>query len=359
MKMARVCFVAVPLTARSGVYMSTFDLVAAARQAGLDWSAVVAMRSTAAGAARTDVEGVFETTIDEHGAALLPAIKRLLRSRAEVLEADVVITMIGQSDIVVRWMKRGLNGAWVSFVRGLPWPDRGEAGWGRRTVQRLIVKNAMKHADEVWATTEVLAKSIASAGAPVLVPAGVPIAQRTSLGERSYDGIAVFAGRLDRDKRADFFQDVMRHSELRGRIYGDGPLRDDLLSTNPVNVEFAGWVGSQALWSEASVFLGTSRREAFGRSAVEAAMRGVPVILSDEYGCAPLLVTEKYFRDLFILPLKNPKVWSASLKLLLDDEALRRRYSDHIYSNALRMGIENSAARIEERVEYILSGEGQ
>ncbi|TCL84415.1 glycosyltransferase involved in cell wall biosynthesis [Rathayibacter sp. PhB179] len=349
----RVCIVSVPLTARSGVYRSTYDLVTSARSKGLDWHGIVAMRPGAAGGPPDTTDGIFETTITQHGASLIPAIEHLLLSRPEVRTADVVITMIGQSDVAMTRLRSGLPGLWVSFVRGLPWPAAGEATVIRRLVQFLLVARAMRAADEVWVTTAVLAAAIRSVRKPTLIPAGVPHAARTSHGEFGSDGDAIFAGRLDVDKRPAFFTEIVRALGVRAKIYGRGPLESSLQQTLPPNAELCGWTEPDRLWDGASVFLGTSLREAFGRSAVEAALRGVPVILSKDYGAADFLFTDEALARQFVLDSEPIGPWIAAVRGLYGDPELRRRVSDHVRANALELSIDRSVDRICERLEIL------
>ncbi|PPF81944.1 glycosyl transferase [Pseudoclavibacter sp. RFBJ3] len=352
----KVCIVSVPLTTRSGVYRSTYDLVTAAREAGLDWSGIIAMRPSALGSPPQGDLGVHETTIDVHGMKLIPAIRRLLLSRAEFREADVVITMIGQSDIAVSGLGSNRPSTWVSFVRGLPWPAHGEAKALRRVLQRVLVTRAMRKADEVWATTTVLADGVRSAVDPVIVPAGVPSVERIADGSLGRDGHLVFAGRLDRDKRPLFFAEIVRRTGALAKAFGAGPLQGELEQSRPETLDISGWVDPAALWQGATAFLGTSSREAFGRSAVEAAQHGVPVILSRDYGAAPFLITDPELVDAFVLPSEPVELWVDAVQRLLDDEALRRRLSDHLVENAREITIERSVARVDARLRELAAG---
>ncbi|WP_410784193.1 glycosyltransferase family 4 protein, partial [Leifsonia sp. SIMBA_070] len=83
--------------------------------------------------------------------------------------------------------------------------------------------------------------------------------------------------------------------------YGEGPLERSLASTSGSSVEWRGWADSASLWNGASIFVGTSAREAFGRSAVEAASAGLPIVISAEYGAAEFLVTDKDLRSVCIV----------------------------------------------------------
>ncbi len=351
----KVCLVAVPLMARSGVYRSTYDLVAQARAAGHDWTAVVGLRPSAAGTAPTDAEGVRELVISSHGRALLDEVGNVLRGAPEVQQAEHVVTMITQSDVAMARSRSHVGARWTCWVRGLPWPDAGEQTFLRRKLLRWIETRALRAADDVWATTPILAGQISSARSAAIVPAGIPSGTRVSLGESAANPL-VWAGRVDADKRPEFFVELVQALGVAGRVVGDGPLVDRLRAASDGAVEWSGWRPPSQLWTDASLYLGTSRREAFGRCAVEAAQAGLPVVLTDQYGAAPLLFTDPDLQAQFVLPVDDKAAWLRAVRMLLDDEALRRRVSDHVCANAQTLTMAASVERVLARL--VESGRG-
>lgn len=345
----RVCLVAMPLMARSGVYRSTYDLVAQARADGHDWTAVVGVRPDAAGTAPTDADGVRELTVTSHGRAVLDEVSDVLRTAPEVQQADHVITLITQSDVAMARTRRSVAARWTCWVRGLPWPDAGEQTFLRRRLLRRIETAALRKADDVWATTPILAGQISSAREAAIVPAGIPTAARSSRGEDG-DSPLVWAGRVDADKRPEFFVELVEALGVRGRVVGEGPLVERLRASSPASVEWPGWRDPDELWSDASLYLGTARREAFGRCAVEAAQAGLPIVLTDQYGAAPLLFTDPDLRARFVLPVDDRARWVQAVQALLDDAGLRRRVSDHVCANAQRLTIAASVDRVLDRL---------
>lgn len=346
----KVCLVAMPLMARSGVYRSTYDLVAQARDDGHDWSAVVGVRPDASGTAPSGVKGVRELVLASHGRALLDEVGEVLRTAAEVQQADHVITLITQSDVAMARTRRSVDARWTCWVRGLPWPDAGEQTFLRRQLLRRVETRALRRADDVWATTPILASQISSARTAAIVPAGVPAATRSSRGEDG-DSPLVWAGRVDADKRPEFFVELVEALGRTGRVVGEGPSLERLRGTSPASVEWSGWRDPGELWSDASVYLGTARREAFGRCAVEAAQAGLPIVLTDQYGAAPLLFTDADLRDRFVLPVDDKGRWLEAVRTLLADAGLRRRVSDHVCTNARALTIEASVDRVLSRLE--------
>ncbi|WP_345376205.1 glycosyltransferase [Frondihabitans cladoniiphilus] len=344
------------MTARSGVYRSCVDLVASARSRGLDWTGEIAVRPGAAGAS-VEAEGVRETQLSEHGRAVVPAIRGLLRASPAVRGADVVITLISQSDMAMASC-RDLAAKHVAWVRGLPWPDRGEQTFPRRLLLRRLEARALRRADDVWATSSILARSVAEVRLPCLVPAGVPSRPRLSTGE-SAEGPIVWAGRLTADKGVSEFLELARTIDHPARLQGAGPLDGLVRRTAPSSLEIAGWGAPDSLWHDAAVYVSTSRREAYGRCAVEAAQAGVPLVLSDQVGVGPQLITDPDLRRRFLLPLARPHLWGTAIEGLLSDRRLRRRLSDHVVANASSLSIHGSVdlalERLHQSAERVLS----
>ena len=345
----KVCLVAMPLMARSGVYRSTYDLVAQARADGHDWTAVVGVRPDAAGTAPADADGVRELPVTSHGRAVLDEVSDVLRTTPEVQQADHVITLITQSDVAMARSRRSVAARWTCWVRGLPWPDAGEQTFLRRQLLRRVETSALRRADDVWATTPILARQVASAREAAIVPAGVPAAPRSSQGQDG-DSPLVWAGRVDADKRPEFFVELVEALGVRGRVVGEGPLVERLRGTSPASVEWSGWRDPSELFTDASLYLGTARREAFGRCAVEAAQAGLPIVLTDQYGAAPLLFTDPDLRARFVLPVDDKLPWVEAVRSLLDDPELRRRVSDHVCANAQLLTIAASVDRVLDRL---------
>lgn len=347
----KVCLIAAPLMARSGVYRSTLDLVAAARRAGHEWSAIVALRPDAAGAS-VPAPGIHERVIHSHGRDVLTEIRDLVSSSPAANEADVVITMISQSDMAYASLPRRRGAVHVAWVRGLPWPDTGEQTLARRLLLRALEIRALRKADAVWATTPLLASQIRSAVTAEIVPAGIPLLPRVHSGA-SGDGDMVWAGRFAPDKGLPEFLDLARSTGHNARVHGAGPLEQSLRPGSPATVTWSGWVAPDHLWRNAALYVSTSHREAYGRCAVEAASAGLPVILSDQVGVAPFLFTDPELRSRFVLPLGDERAWRDAVRDLTGDRALRQRVSDHVSANAATMTIERSMAAAQRRLDAL------
>jgi glycosyltransferase involved in cell wall biosynthesis len=339
----KVCFVAAPLTARTGVYKSSRELVTEARAQGLDWSLVLGVSARASGQAPADDPAwIQETTVEPSGLGGVARLASELRASLVVANSDVVVSLLPQTDMALG--RTDLD--WVAYLRGLPWPAAGESSLARRTVWKFLERRALRRATDVWATTELL-RSQAQIGRDIrIVPAGLQAVARQWDGSGARDKV-VWAARYDTDKNPELFLETMRGLPLRGVMYGSGPLEAELRAAAPDNVEVAGWTTADALWDGALAYVGTSHREAFGRSAVEASMAGIPVVLADTFGSASLLVTDPALRNELVLPTSDSAPWSNALMRLKNDASFRTTVSDHVADNGAALTVGHSVRAAE------------
>lgn len=345
----RICFVAAPLMARSGVYNSTLEAVSHARARGLHWEAVVGVSARAAGQPST-LDGVHEFRAEPGGLSGVRALARSLTKFAAVRDADLVISMIPQTDMALATM----DYPWVAYLRGLPWPAQGESSAARRIVWKYLESRALKTALDVWATTPILASEAGDVVKRLVAPGLRPPA---NLAVRSdQPGMFVWAARYALDKNPDLFlRAVAALPTANGIMYGTGPLEQKMRADAPPNVTVAGWASRETVWADALAYVGTSTREAFGRSAVEAAMLGIPVVLSDRFGCAEFLFKDARLRKECVLSPSNPQAWVETLERLQSDSDYRLEVATHVRQNAAQLTLDSTVGEISTAASDILS----
>lgn len=338
----RVYFVAAPLVARSGVYRSAHELVREGRSRGLDWHLLLGVSARAPGDTPLNNPAWIQEFIHEPESIIgIVKLVHKLKSRIEKSGTPTVVSLIPQTDLALGLLPY----RWIAYVRGLPWPERGESTRAKAVIWRALERIALARAEGVWCTTPVLRSALKLRSTVQLVPAGIAPVPRTWDGRGPRNKV-VWAGRYNTDKNPGLFMTLMSGSPLKGVMYGTGALQQELDRQSPSNVEIAGWSRSQDLWKDALAYVGTSYREAFGRSAVEAAMNGIPLIIADTFGAATLLITQERLRELFVLPLNDLTRWKAAIDLLKHDEELRILLSDHVSDNARRLTIAASVDAI-------------
>lgn len=120
----------------------------------------------------------------------------------------------------------------------------------------------------------------------------MPITENLRAGHAPDDFILLMASRLTKEKNISMALQVMRDADIREKniflyIVGDGPEKKIL----EANMQYSGGLGHVKIkeWSghivsyykTADAFLLTSNYEGYGRTAVEAAAAGTPIIMTD------------------------------------------------------------------------------
>ena len=120
------------------------------------------------------------------------------------------------------------------------------------------------------------------------------------------------------------------YNNLRLDIYGDGPLKDSLVSlSNELGVgnkvRFLGIIPNdevpQAI-NEMDIFVNCSKNESFGVAVLEGMACEKPVVVTDTPGYKEI-VTNEY--DGIILENREPETMAKALKRLIDDPELREK----------------------------------
>lgn len=295
-------------------------------------------------------EGIDVHVLDHAGLTGLLTLRRLLEKHERIQSSDAVISLIPQSDVLLATLKRRRTQKLIAYVRGAPWPRKGEAHRLRRTTWRLIERWALGRMWEVWATTPKLKEEL---DWPLthIVPAGIASHAQARV-RKSTESVLVWAARMSPDKNPNLFLEILRQVPVKGLMFGDGELRSELEQAAPSNVVFRGWSDPHSVWEEGTIYIGTSFREAFGRSAVEAATGGMATVLSDAFGVAPMLYTDSQLRDAYVLDPHDTQAWVSAVQNLVRNDNLRVDVGTHVRHNAQSLSIQGSVAAIIERIDH-------
>jgi glycosyltransferase involved in cell wall biosynthesis len=121
---------------------------------------------------------------------------------------------------------------------------------------------------------------------------------RRSVGAHDGEVIALYVGRVAREKRVELLADTLRGLEgVRLVVVGDGPARAELEQrTEGLPVHFTGYLKGQALaeaYASSDVFVFPSDTETFGQVVQEAMASGLPVVGARSGGTLDLVREHK------------------------------------------------------------------
>lgn len=210
-----------------------------------------------------------------------------------------------------------------------------------------IAKRVLPCADRVRVVSQRVAESIMHkfpdfskekiAVLPIIVPFTVPFSERRdekAIRARyaAYDTIILMASRLAPEKdialaiRA-FVPIAHAHPKILLLIVGDGSEKNKLLEYSitrlPNNVIFEPWTNDLApYFAAADIFALSSRYEGYGRTVIQAARAGVPVVMTD-VGVAGEFVRDG--QEGMVVPVGDETVFSRALMRLVEDRELRER----------------------------------
>jgi glycosyltransferase involved in cell wall biosynthesis len=219
-------------------------------------------------------------------------------------------------------------------------------------VYRRIEQGLARHSDRLIAVSDEVRDELVDLGVAgrehfEVIPLGfdltrfdVPEAERARLRRCARETLGIpptarvltLIGRLVPIKRIDRFLRAARAlsdlDDVRFLIIGDGELRDELHRSEATR-ELDGrliWAGFRrdipALCFASDVVVLTSDNEGTPVSLIEAAAARVPVVSTDVGGAATVV---RDGETGFLVPAENEATLAERLRLLLDDEALRRR----------------------------------
>lgn len=198
-----------------------------------------------------------------------------------------------------------------------------------------MVRHALRQSDLVTAPSRFLAeRTMALAGVEVVQVPNFIDAQRFLPGA-GVGRVLLHSSNFRSIKRVrDAIEIFRRVRDASLVLLGDGPERAAIESLAVENVEFPGAQKDvRPFLQRARVFLLPSEMESFGLAALEAMSSGVPVVAS-KVGGLPEVVEDGVTG--FLHPVGDVEAMAASVRRLLDDDALHARMSAAARARALR-----------------------
>lgn len=154
--------------------------------------------------------------------------------------------------------------------------------------------------------------------------------ERLCNGRKGALGIALYVGRMAREKHLETLREVAGDPDIALTLIGDGehlPQVKQILGENGRTAHFIGHLLGNDLadaYAAADVFVFPAVRETFGQVILEAMASGLPVIAADQGGSAALI---RHGETGFLVPAHDAAAFHERTCQLLTDAALRRRMS--------------------------------
>jgi glycosyltransferase involved in cell wall biosynthesis len=176
----------------------------------------------------------------------------------------------------------------------------------------------------------------------------------------------IFAGKLIEKKRPlDFLEALRRirqkHTDIWGLIVGDGPLKtvvEDYRRTHDIPCAMAGFQNQRriaATYAAAdALVLPSTSGETWGLVVNEAMASGLPVIVSDQVGCAPDLVVDG--ETGFTYPCGDVAALAECVDALAGDRPLRERMSARASTHIAAYSPEAAAEGVVHAIEHLPRG---
>jgi glycosyltransferase involved in cell wall biosynthesis len=248
--------------------------------------------------------------------------------------------------LVVDWHELWSRGYWREYLGGLG----GRIGW-------LVQKLCLRIPQRAFCFARLTAERLRAEGVrgDVTVLEGEYAGPLTARQPLPADPVVVFAGRHIPEKQAPAVVPAIARAreqlpELRGRVLGDGPQRDDVLAAIAAHgldgaVDAPGFVDTEVVehdLARALCMLLPSRREGYGLVVVEAAAVGTPsVVVAGEDNAATELIEEGV--NGFVAPSAAPEDLAAAiLRVHAGGGELRASTADWFARNARRLSLDAS-----------------
>ena len=268
----------------------------------------------------------------EHGLAALRAV----RGTSAKLHIQV------HTDFLSPWFT--MSGNWRSPSVRMPLLNR----WRRRVADEVLPKAAGIRT----VSKRVKISLVKYYGSCIPEPTVIPVAINSAVPEPvrlpahpAFTFSLITVGRLEPEKRIEdilaALKLVVAHYPMVGLfIVGEGSERARLeRMTRSLNLEehvifIKGWLPAEearGLMRSAQAFIQASAYEGYGRTLIEAALAGVPIITTDVGIVGEVF---KGYKDVLSVPVADPTALSLSIVGFLEDSAARQELPRHALETA-------------------------
>jgi glycosyltransferase involved in cell wall biosynthesis len=245
--------------------------------------------------------------------------------------------------LVVDWHELWTAAYWREYVGGVA----GRIGWA---IQRAVLRVRQR----AFCFAQVTARRLREerVHGDVTVLEGQWEGSLEAAAPQPAEDVAVFAGRLIREKRADALGPAVTRArrtapELRAEVYGDGPERPAVEAAAAAEPALTvhGFVDAEALdaaLARALCLVLPSRREGYGKVVIEAARLGVPSVVVDDSDSAAAELVVDGVNGVLAASAAPEDLGAAILRVREAGPALRESTAAWFTANAERLSLRGS-----------------
>jgi glycosyltransferase involved in cell wall biosynthesis len=232
-------------------------------------------------------------------------------------------------------------------VKAIPWVRGGDWYLSKGFVSRKIISYVIRNSPVIFVQTEKIRSDILKEfpGKNILViPNAVETRRKRSSGDK-----VVYVGNLRERKGIEYLIEAMKGIDSELILVGDGPERSFLESIAGDNVRFVGRVGPdevERFLSQARMLvLPAKKGEGLPNVILEAMSMGIPVVSTNIAGISDVV---KNNDTGFLVKPRDSEQLRKYIKMILENDALRRRMSDNCIKEIRKYSWENMIKRLEK-----------
>jgi glycosyltransferase involved in cell wall biosynthesis len=271
-----------------------------------------------------------------------------------------IVRSLGGPPMVTDWIEVWSRDYWLRYLG----PLSGRMGLATQNLCVRVTRDA-------FTLSELARDRLAAMGLRqrAVVLRGLSTTAITTPDENPRPPLFIYAGRHTVEKRVDRIPAAIalareKISNLRARIFGDGPERKRVLAEiarlrMEDIIECPGFVSSsrlEASLGEACGFVLPSEREGYGAVVVEAAARGTPsIVVREPENAATELILEGV-NGFIASSCEAPALAEQMVKVHLAGSELRARTHRWYVDHAEELSIDSSIAQIEQVYRRLASG---
>ncbi len=271
----------------------------------------------------------------------------LLTIRKNKNDIDVMYCMMLTPNGLIGIFSRKLFG-----INSIPWVRGGDWYLTRNTlIGKKIIRFVINSASKIFVQTYKTKKEILSEypkARLIVIPNGVEIKKNKASGDK-----IIFIGNLIERKGVEYLIKAVEGLNTELLIIGDGPEKSSLERISGKNTTFVGKIPhnkvDKYIEKGKILVLPSIKGEGLPNVILEAMATGVPVVATNLAGISNVI---EHGKTGFIVKPANPNELRRYIKILLDDEKLRKKMSKNCLKEIKKYSWEKILNKINDSHNY-------